>query len=99
MIDISGDGPNNAGRPASAARDEAVRDGIVINGLPILTDFYSLDGYYRDEVIGGPGAFMIPAEDFSNFAAAILNKLIREIAAVPTGYNGMATESSLSSSR
>lgn len=83
VIDISGDGANNAGRPASAARDDAVREGIVINGLPILTDFYSLDRYFQDEVIGGPGSFMIPAEDFSNFAAAILNKLIREIAAAP----------------
>jgi hypothetical protein len=81
-IDISGDGVNNSGRSPADARDEAVRAGITINGLPILTDFASLDEYFRETVIGGPGAFVIPAENFESFAAAILNKLIREIASL-----------------
>jgi Protein of unknown function (DUF1194) len=82
-IDISGDGTNNSGRAASDARDDAVAEGLTINGLPILTDFARLDDYFRDNVIGGPGAFVIPAESFESFAAAILNKLVREIAAAP----------------
>ena len=61
VIDISGDGSNNSGRPVTAARDEAVRAGIVINGLPILSLEPYLDRYYFDNVIGGPGAFMIAA--------------------------------------
>ncbi len=58
------------------ARDEAVHDGIGINGLPILSVEPDLDRYYYDNVIGGPGAFMIPAENYDNFADAILKKLI-----------------------
>jgi hypothetical protein len=82
VIDISGDGSNNSGRPVIDARDEAVRDGVGINGLPILTVEPGLDRYYYDNVIGGPGAFMIPAESYDTFADAILKKLITEIAAV-----------------
>jgi hypothetical protein len=85
IIDISGDGSNNSGRPATAARDEAVADGFVINGLPILTVEPDLDAYYHDNVIGGPGAFMIPAANYDNFADAILKKLINEIATVEPG--------------
>jgi uncharacterized protein DUF1194 len=91
VVDISGDGVNNNGRPASVARDEAVARGIVINGLPILNDRpnfgrpaeLNLDKYYEEYVIGGPGSFMIAAEDFEAFAGAILAKLIREIAEAP----------------
>ncbi len=92
VIDISGDGPNNRGRPVAAARDEAVRRGITINGLPIINDrinpwggppFADLDIYYEEFVIGGPGAFIIRATTFKTFAAAILTKLIKEIAAIP----------------
>jgi hypothetical protein len=91
VIDISGDGANNHGRPAGVARDEAVAHGVVINGLPILNDRPNfgrpaeadLDTYYEHEVIGGPGSFLIAAEDFHAFGAAILNKLIREIADLP----------------
>jgi hypothetical protein len=83
VIDISGDGANNRGRPAASARDEAVRSGVVINGLPILTLEPDLDRYYRDNVIGGPGAFAIAVDSYDNFAAAILQKLIQEIAAAP----------------
>jgi hypothetical protein len=81
VIDISGDGANNRGRAATLARDEAVHDGIGINGLPILSLEPGLDRYYYDNVIGGPGAFMIPAENYDTFADAVLKKLITEIAA------------------
>jgi hypothetical protein len=81
VIDVSGDGSNNRGRPVTAARDEAVKAGVVINGLPILSLEPYLDRYYFEQVIGGPGAFMIPAESYENFADAVLRKLILEIAA------------------
>jgi hypothetical protein len=80
IIDISGDGSNNSGRSVTAARDEAVHDGVSINGLPILTLEPYLDHYYADNVIGGPGAFMIPVANYDAFADAILKKLITEIA-------------------
>ena len=80
VIDISGDGSNNSGRPVTQARDEAVKDGVGINGLPILSIEPMLDHYYYDNVIGGPGAFMIPAENYDTFADAVLKKLITEIA-------------------
>jgi hypothetical protein len=80
VIDVSGDGANNRGRPAAFARDEAVREGVAINGLPILTLEPDLDQYYEDNVIGGPGAFVVAARSYDNFADAILKKLITEIA-------------------
>lgn len=79
-IDISGDGVSNAGRIPPRARDDAVADGITINALPILSEYAGLDRYFRDEVIGGPGAFVLPAPDFTAFAQAIRAKLIRELA-------------------
>jgi hypothetical protein len=82
VIDVSGDGANNRGRPATLARDEAVNAGATINGLPILALEPGLDIYYRDNVIGGPGAFMVPAESFETFAEAVLKKLIIEIAGI-----------------
>jgi hypothetical protein len=81
VIDVSGDGANNIGRPARIARDEAVRDGITVNGLPILSVEADLDTYYFENVVGGPGAVMVPAENYESFADAILRKLIMEIAA------------------
>ena len=80
VIDISGDGSNNSGRSVQQARDEAVHDGVGINGLPIVAIEPNLDRYYFDNVIGGPGAFMIPADSYDTFADAILKKLINEIA-------------------
>ncbi len=80
MIDISGDGSNNRGRPVTQARDDAVRAGVVINGLPILALEPWLDKYYFENVIGGPGSFMIPAESYEKFADAVLRKLVLEIA-------------------
>jgi hypothetical protein len=80
VIDISGDGANNRGRSAALARDEAVRAGVGINGLPILALEPDLDQYYERNVIGGPGAFVIAANSYETFADAILKKLIAEIA-------------------
>ena len=88
VIDISGDGPNSAGRPVEPARDQAVAAGITINGLPVFNDrpnpegagiAVDLDSYYELKVIGGAGAFsMIAHSDV--FAPTILRKLVREIA-------------------
>ncbi len=88
VIDVSGDGRNNQGRPAWAARDDAVAKGITINGLPILSgnpnfgqpQEEGLVDHYRDEVIGGPGAFLVVAESFEAFTNAVLSKLVREVA-------------------
>ena len=80
VIDVSGDGSNNRGRPVTDARDDAVRAGVVINGLPILALEPYLDRYYFNNVIGGPGSFMIPAETYEKFAEAVLRKLVLEIA-------------------
>jgi hypothetical protein len=80
VIDVSGDGSNNRGRPVTLARDEAIAAGIGINGLPILALEPDLDRYYYDSVIGGPGAFMVPAQNYETFGDAILKKLITEIA-------------------
>lgn len=88
VIDISGDGPNNQGEPVTGVRDAVVRQGITINGLPLMTtggfssvyDVTNLDQYYTDCVIGGPGAFMIPVNDWSQFPEAIRRKLVLELA-------------------
>jgi hypothetical protein len=88
VIDISGDGPNNQGEPVEAARDAVVKQGITVNGLPLMTsggfssvyDVTNLDGYYSDCVIGGPGAFMIPVNDWTQFPEAIRRKLVLELA-------------------
>ena len=82
VIDVSGDGANNRGRPAAEARDEAVRQGVTINGLPILALEPGLDRYYQDNVIGGPNAFAIAAASYETFAEAVLRKLITEIAGI-----------------
>jgi hypothetical protein len=80
VIDVSGDGSNNGGRSVVRARDDAVAADVNINGLPILAWEPYLDQYYKENVIGGPGAFMIVAKDFDVFADAILRKMIQEIA-------------------
>jgi len=82
VIDISGDGANNSGRPIAEVRDEAVAAGVTINGLPILWVEPGLAEHYRDEVIGGDGAFMIAIDDYEGFAEAIQRKLVSEIAGV-----------------
>ena len=94
-IDVSGDGTNNSGRDAAAARDEAVAKGVTINGLVILSERPlawnpehtnppgGLDNYYRQNVIGGPRAFVMAAQDFNAFGQALINKLIAEVAQAP----------------
>jgi hypothetical protein len=89
VIDVSGDGPNNTGRMVTLARDEAVRQGVTINGLPFMLkrptgygDIENLDLYYQDCVIGGPGAFIVPVREARHFADAVRTKLVREIAGV-----------------
>jgi hypothetical protein len=89
VIDISGDGPNSSGRMVDKARDDALAKGVTINGLPIMLkrpsgfgDMENLDLYYRDCVIGGAGAFMVPVRERQQFAEAIKTKIIREIAAL-----------------
>jgi hypothetical protein len=91
VIDISGDGPNSSGRNVVEARDEATARGITINGLPIMLkrpsgfgDMEDLDLYYRNCVIGGEGAFLVPVREREQFAQAIRTKIIREIAALPS---------------
>ena len=91
-VDISGDGTNNAGRDVTQARDEALALGIAINGLAILSEVPlpwnpehtnppgGLAKYYRDNVTGGPGSFVLEAKDFSSFGQAIIKKMIAEIA-------------------
>jgi hypothetical protein len=91
-IDVSGDGTNNAGRDVKQARDEALALGITINGLVILSDRPlpwnpehtnppgGLANYYRDNVTGGPGSFVMEAKDFGSFGQAIVKKMIAEIA-------------------
>jgi hypothetical protein len=93
-IDVSGDGTNIGGRHVTFARDEAVAKGVTINGLVILTDPAmsrlpshtnppgGLEQYYRENVIGGPGAQVFVANDFGAFGDAIVRKLVAEIAAV-----------------
>jgi hypothetical protein len=90
VIDVSGDGASNAGRRTDAARDATVATGITINGLPILANEPGVDDFYRQNVIGGASAFLIIARSFDSFAGAILDKLIREIAAATgDGWDGL----------
>lgn len=87
VVDVSGDGPNNAGPPVTPVRDELVASGIVINGLPIMLkaatsssfDLSDLDRYYADCVIGGTGAFMVPIRELTEFGSATRRKLLLEI--------------------
>ena len=91
VIDVSGDGVNNNGPPAEPERDRLIVEGVTINGLPIVNDRpnfgvrpgQDLATYYRDSVIGGAGAFLIVAADFTSFGEAIRRKLVQEIAEAP----------------
>ncbi len=80
VIDISGDGIANLGAPPQEVRDRIVKAGITINGLAILTEQPWLGEYYRHNVVGGPGSFVLAARDFHSFAEAMLKKLAAEIA-------------------
>ena len=96
IIDVSGDGTNNSGRPVTEARDAAVAAGITVNGLAIINErpegVYAqyhvrppegLPEYSRRNVIGGPGSFVVQVEGFASFADAITQKLVSEIAGLP----------------
>jgi hypothetical protein len=88
VIDVSGDGANNAGPPVVPTRDEVLAAGITINGLPIMLkrpyagtmDLEDLDVYYEDCVIGGPGSFVIPIREREKFIEATRTKLVLEVA-------------------
>lgn len=87
IVDISGDGPNNNGRPVLMARAEALAKGVAINGLPLMTKegmgsqwhLDDLDQYYFHCVIGGPGAFVMPVKDWAEFPDAVRRKMILEL--------------------
>jgi hypothetical protein len=95
VIDVSGDGNNNSGRPVTDARDDAIGKGIIINGLVILTPLGEsfrpehthppggLEKYFQDNVIGGFGSFTVVAEGHESFGRALTKKLIAEIAGLP----------------
>jgi hypothetical protein len=91
VIDVSGDGTSNSGRPITEARDQAIANGVTVNGLAIINDQpnlgYSshthppggLPNYYQQNVVGGPNAFLVVVKDFNSFADAMANKLAKEI--------------------
>jgi hypothetical protein len=82
VIDVSGDGTNNDGRPVTETRDEAIAAGITINGLPIVRNEPDIASYYSQHVIGGEAAFVTVARDITTFHTAVLEKLVTEIAQV-----------------
>ncbi len=95
VIDVCGDGTNNAGREVGDARDDAVKAGVTVNGLTIINDHPvswtfahvqppgGLANYYRENVTGGPGSFVLEIHDFSTFGEAMTRKLVNEIATLP----------------
>jgi hypothetical protein len=83
VIDISGDGRDNRGAAPEVSRDRALAAGITVNGLAILEDVPDLGEYYAERVAGGAGAFVMSAARYEDFAAAIVKKLLREIAGAP----------------
>jgi hypothetical protein len=79
VIDISSDGRNNMGPPVNAVRDQIVAKGITINALPILNEWPTLDIYFENNVAGGKGHFVLPANSYEAYGEAIFRKLLREI--------------------
>jgi len=104
VIDVCGDGTSNAGREVTAARDDAVNAGIIINGLAIINENPvswafahvqppgGLPNYYRENVIGGPGSFVLEVRDFAKFGEAMTRKLVMEIAGIPNPVQLASTE-------
>jgi Protein of unknown function (DUF1194) len=92
VIDVSGDGLNNGSLPVEEARDRAVAESITINGIAVgdvaadssVSPPRDIEDHYRNAVVGGPGAFVVTAEDFGGFGAALRRKLSREIAGAST---------------
>jgi hypothetical protein len=88
VIDVSGDNPDmRSSIPSTVARDQAVKAGMTVNALAILNDDRKgpdgrpwLVEVYEQQVIGGPGAFVIPAQTRADFDRALRQKLIQEIA-------------------
>jgi hypothetical protein len=98
VIDVSGDGQSNWGPDPDAVRDQAIASGITINALAVANEQPNLGAYYRDHVIGGPGAFVLTADDYDDFARAIRAKLLQEIggevlSSVPTRRLAARTQS------
>jgi Protein of unknown function (DUF1194) len=101
-IDVSGDGTNNSGRDVAQARDEALAQDVTINGLVILSETPlawnpdhtnpagGLENYYRQNVIGGPGAFVLAAQGFNSFGEAIVKKMISEVAQAEPVHRALA---------
>jgi hypothetical protein len=101
-IDVSGDGTNNSGRDVAQARDEALAQDVTINGLVILSETPlawnpdhtnpagGLENYYRQNVIGGPGAFVLAAQGFNSFGEAIVKKMISEVAQAEPARRALA---------
>ena len=95
VVDVSGDGPNNAGPPVERSRDALVARGVTINGLVVSTPpegqpsdmiRFPLDyliSYYKHCVIGGPNAFVITVGDMREFEMAVRKKFVAEIAGPP----------------
>ena len=103
VIDVSGDGTSNQGRSVTDARDAALKAGVTINGLAIFNQRAAAEGgylalhtnppgglaqYYHDNVIGGPGAFVLPIDDFRSFGEAMVHKLVSEVASLTPGKVG-----------
>ena len=101
-IDVSGDGTNNSGRDVAQVRDEALAQDVTINGLVILSETPlawnpdhtnpagGLENYYRQNVIGGPGAFVLAAQGFNSFGEAIVKKMISEVAQAEPAHRALA---------
>ena len=83
VIDVSGDGRENCNpeEPVAAIRDELTGAKTTINGLPILEgrEADTLEAWYRQNVKGGPGAFVLPASGYEDFGRAIRKKFVTEI--------------------
>ncbi|MFC4351450.1 DUF1194 domain-containing protein [Fodinicurvata halophila] len=86
VIDISGDGRANQGKPLAPEREALLTQDVTINGLAILNEDDTLDRYYREQVINGTGAFLITATDYEDFARAIRRKLLRELEGAPLSH-------------
>jgi hypothetical protein len=79
VIDIAADGRNNNGGYPKPVRDDVAEQGITINGLAILNEVPTLGWYFEQNVIVGPGSFVVVANDYAAYADAIKRKLLREI--------------------
>ena len=89
VLDISGDGSNNDGGLVTEIRHDALKERIIINGLPIMNGRPNpfgfpaeddLDKYYLHCVTGGPRSFVEVARSFEDFPRAIRKKLLQEVA-------------------